>query len=171
MTPFLDDAVESVPLVGGTHHSGWLLTQADGSRQVVKTTPDVPEGMFEAEAEGLTVLRDSGAVGAPRVIDVGADFLVIEVLNPLPGFDDARFWEQTGRALARLHSVSNDRFGWHRDNWLGPTRQFNAWTDDCYARVARVLELLHLRELLCVVSQGGRDWALKGVLRLIRRYG
>jgi len=146
VTPFLDDAVDAVPLVGGTHHSGWLLTQADGSRQVVKATPGAPAGMFQAEAEGLTVLRDSGAIGAPRVIDVGPGHLAIEVLNPLPGFDDSPFWERLGRALARLHSVRGERFGWPHDNWLGPTRQVNTWTDDCYEFFVRHRVLRYLYE-------------------------
>jgi fructosamine-3-kinase len=146
VTPFLDYAVETQQLAGGTHHRVWLATQPDGSRLVVKATPGCPAGMFEAEAEGLTVLRDSGAFWTPRVIDVGAGFLVIEALSPVPGPVDAGFWERAGRALARLHSIGNDRFGWHRDNWLGPTRQVNTWTTDGYEFFARCRILRYLTE-------------------------
>jgi fructosamine-3-kinase len=146
VTPFLDYAVETRQLAGGTHHQVWLATQADGSRLVVKATPSCPAGMFTAEAEGLAVLRDSGTFWTPRVVDVGADFLVLEALEALPGPEDAAFWESAGRALARLHSIGNDQFGWSQDNWLGPTRQVNTWTVDGYEFFARHRLLRYLAE-------------------------
>ncbi|MBC6460816.1 fructosamine kinase family protein [Actinomadura sp. HBU206391] len=146
MTPFLDDAIEVVPLAGGTHHTAWIATQADGARYVVKATPGVPPDMFDAEAEGLIALRRSGVIGAPRVVAVGPGHLVMEALNPVPGFADTVFWERTGRALARLHLIRGSRFGWSRDNWLGPTRQVNTWTLDCYEFYARYRILRYLRE-------------------------
>jgi protein-ribulosamine 3-kinase len=39
-------------------------------------------------------------------------------------------WPALGRAIARLHRRTGDRFGWHRDNFQGMTRQHNAWSDD-----------------------------------------
>src|ERR1700754_1773449 len=111
VTPFLDDAIAVAPLAGGTHHTAWIATQADGTRYVVKSTPGVPPDMFDTEAEGLTVLRRSGVIGAPRVVAVGADHLVMEALNPVPGFADTGFWERAGRALARLHLIRGARFG------------------------------------------------------------
>jgi fructosamine-3-kinase len=146
VTPYLDDAVDTRPLAGGTHHRVWLATQPDGSRVVVKATPGAPPGMFEAEAEGLDALRRSGMVATPRVFDVAADFLVLDALEPLPGPEDAGFWERAGRALAGLHSIGNDRFGWDHDNWLGPLRQLNPWTEDCYEFFARNRILRYLGE-------------------------
>jgi fructosamine-3-kinase len=146
VTPFLDNAVAAEPLAGGSNHRAWLVTHADGSRYVVKTTVGVPDDMFAAEAEGLAALRNSGAIGAPHVIDFGPDHLVLEALMPLPGFEDTGFWEWTGRALAALHSVRGERFGWPRDNWLGRTRQINTWTYDCYEFYARYRILRYLRE-------------------------
>jgi fructosamine-3-kinase len=131
VTRYLTDAVVVESLTGGYHHGVWLATQRDGSLVVVKETPGAPPGMFQAEAEGLRVLRDSGMVGAPQVVDAADGHLVLERLNPLPpDATDGGFWERAGRALARLHGVEHDRFGWHADNWLGPTRQVNTWADD-----------------------------------------
>jgi fructosamine-3-kinase len=146
---YLDGAVAREKLTGGTHHAVWLATQPDGTRLVVKATPGAPEGMFADEAEGLRVLRDSGAVGAPAVLDVGETFLVLEHLPPIPepGSPAAGpYWERAGRALAALHAIGNDRFGWHADNWLGPTRQYNPWTPDCYAFFAQWRILRYLNE-------------------------
>ncbi|MEN3358080.1 MAG: hypothetical protein V7637_2062 [Mycobacteriales bacterium] len=146
MTPYLEDAVAAEQLAGGTHHAVWLARQADGSRVVVKATAGAPAGMFAAEAEGLAALRASGAVAAPRVVDAGAGFLVLEALPPAPGPDDVPFWEAAGRSLAGLHAIGNDRFGWHRDNWLGPTPQINTWTDDGYEFFVQHRVLRYLTE-------------------------
>ncbi len=146
MTPYLDDAVTTEQLAGGTHHAVWLARQADGSPVVVKATADAPAGMFAAEVEGLTVLRDSGAVAVPRVLGHGDDFLALEWLPPVPPVDDIPFWEEAGRSLARLHAIGNDRFGWHRDNWLGPTPQVNTWTADGYEFFVQHRVLRYLTE-------------------------
>jgi fructosamine-3-kinase len=139
--------VDVEPLAGGTHHQCWLAVQADGSRCVVKATPGAPPGMFEAEAEGLTALRDSGAIAAPRVIAYDDGHLAMEALEPVPGFDEALgFWERAGRALAALHAVRGPAFGWHRDNWLGPWRQVNTWAEDGHEFYARHRILRFLRE-------------------------
>jgi fructosamine-3-kinase len=167
VTPFLDDAVDVRQLTGGTHHQVWLATQPDGSRVVVKSTPGCPTGMFEAEAEGLTVLRDSGAIGVPRVVDVGTEYLVLEALQPPPGPADTGFWDRAGRALARLHAIGHDRFGWHRDNWLGPTRQVNTWTADGYEFFARHRILRYLAEPAVAAVLAPADRA--GVERICAR--
>lgn len=143
---YLAGAVAAEQLAGGTHHEVWLATQPDGSRLVIKATPGAPPGMFADEAEGLVVLRDSGTVQAPRVVEVGPDVLVLEALEQLPGDADTGFWERAGRALAALHSIEHDRFGWPHDNWLGPSRQLNPWTEDGYEFYARYRILRYLGE-------------------------
>jgi fructosamine-3-kinase len=88
--------------------------------------------MFEAEADGLNELRAAGEVRVPEVIDVGIEggqsYLVIERLDlQRPSRDVER---QFGQQLARLHRHTADRFGWSRDNTIGPTPQQNDWCDD-----------------------------------------
>jgi fructosamine-3-kinase len=36
-------------------------------------------------------------------------------------------WEELGMALAHAHRVTTNRFGWHRDNRIGPLVQPNDW--------------------------------------------
>ena len=88
--------------------------------------------MYEAEADGLDELRKAGEIRVPDVITCGVEdgqaCLVLEHL-PMeqPSSDTAlRF----GHQLAKLHRHTADRFGWFRDNTIGPTPQKNDWSDD-----------------------------------------
>jgi fructosamine-3-kinase len=97
-----------------------------------KTGPASALAMFEAEADGLNELRAAGEVRVPEVIDVGIEggqsYLVIERLDlQRPSRDIER---RFGQQLARLHRHTADRFGWSRDNTIGPTPQQNDWSDD-----------------------------------------
>jgi fructosamine-3-kinase len=168
VTAYLSGATEVVALTGGYHHAVWLATQPDGRQVVVKTTEGAPPGMFAAEAEGLTVLRESGAVSAPRVLDVADAHLVLERLDPLPEGDED-YWERAGHALAALHGVRHDRFGWHADNWLGPTRQYNEWNADGYEFFAERRILRYLAEPRVAEALDAAD--RRGVERVCARLG
>ena len=88
--------------------------------------------MFEAEAAGLEALRAAGEIRVPAVIDVGMDdgesFLEIEYLALERPTREAA--ADLGARLARLHRHTGERFGWFRDNTIGPTPQINDWNDD-----------------------------------------
>lgn len=142
----LHGATDLVPLTGGTNHSGWLATLADGRRVAVKITPDMPADLFETEAEGLIALGAGGRIATPEVIAVGADHLVLAAVAPAPDLDDLAFWAEAGRRLADLHADRGERFGWHRDNWLGLVRQVNTWTDDAYEFFVQHRVLRYLTE-------------------------
>jgi fructosamine-3-kinase len=110
----------SRPLSGGSIAAVWWAELADGSEVVVKqgTTP------AELEAEGLSALAAAGAP-VPEVLAVDGPVLVLEYLSGPSG--DRR---ELGRELARLHRTTGARFGWHRDNVIGPLPQANPATDD-----------------------------------------
>ena len=101
----------------------------------VKNGPVSALDMFEAEAEGLRELARAGVIRIPEVHDFGIDngqaFIAIERLHfrPASRQDERLFGEQ----LAELHRVTQERFGWHRDNTIGLTPQRNRlndnWTD------------------------------------------
>jgi fructosamine-3-kinase len=88
--------------------------------------------MFEAEAAGLEALRETNEIRVPEVLDCGIDqgesFIVLEFLELEPASADSP--RRLGRQLARLHRHTAARFGWHRDNTIGPTPQINTWSDD-----------------------------------------
>jgi len=133
----LDDVVAVEPVEGGMAALAGLAGRRNGPPLFVKSFVDVPaDDLFDAEAEGLGVLRDLGAVATPDVVVATHDLLVLSVLRPRP--EQETFWEELAHALARMHTTTvHDGFGWSRDNWLGRYRQENAWTDDGYEFFAR----------------------------------
>jgi fructosamine-3-kinase len=137
-------------LTGGDIHATWLVTRQDGSHVVVKTTEGVPPEMFAAEAEGLEVIAASGAMAAPCVLAVSDTHLVMEAFMPgrPGGTESPEFWERAGRALAGMHQVRGERFGWHRDGWLGILPQRNT-------RSANGHEFYAERRLLRYLSEPG----------------
>ena len=133
----LTDVTAVEPVDGGMAALAGIATRRSGPPLFVKSFAGVPpDGLFAAEAEGLGVLRERGALGTPQVVLATRDVLVLSVLRARPARE--AFWEQFAHALARLHtSTVHDRFGWERDNWLGRCRQENAWTADGYEFFAR----------------------------------
>lgn len=85
--------------------------------------------MFAAEAEGLAALRAAG-VRAPEPCAHGVRgaeaFLEMERLE----LGAPPEWPAMARMLDALHRHAGDRFGWHRDNWIGLSAQRNRWSDD-----------------------------------------
>ncbi len=89
--------------------------------------------MFEAEAEGLNVLRQAGSLRVPEPLLYGVSgnraYLVLEYL-PLGGSGSAA---RLGEGLAAMHRMTAEQFGWHRDNTIGSTPQRNtrekSWVD------------------------------------------
>lgn len=119
-------AVESVrPCAGGVVATAGIATLVGGQQVFAKTIPGAGGDLFEVEAAGLRALGST-----PEVLAVAPDLLVLEAMRPRLD-DDPVFWERLGHLMARLHTANvHDRFGWHRDGWLGRMRQFNAWATD-----------------------------------------
>lgn len=136
--------VESVSRCrGGVVATAGIATLAGGQRVFAKSIPAAGADLFEVEAEGLRALGFT-----PEVLAVSPDLLVLSVMRPRPD-DDPRFWERLGRKMAGLHtSTVHDRFGWHREGWLGRMRQENSWALDGYAFFGEHRVLRWLREPL-----------------------
>lgn len=99
----------------------------------------VKETSYDArlEAEGLEALRTAGA-DTPRIVEATPSRLVLEWVDGAPA------WSKLGRSLAEAHRHTNDRFGWHRDNVIGPLPQHNAWHDSWGAFFAERRVRTHL---------------------------
>lgn len=114
---------------GNARSSVWSLSLGD-ARFFVKVADQADADMLAAEADALRAIGETRAVRVPVVFAMGhaeaAAFLVLEWLAIVDGGRDAAL----GRALARLHSHTAPRFGWHRDNTIGTTPQGNGWCDD-----------------------------------------
>ncbi|MDH3201245.1 MAG: fructosamine kinase family protein [Myxococcales bacterium] len=118
-------------LSGGDINDAFEVSLESGERIFVKTHPNPPRGMFEAEACGLRWLDEAGAVRVPQVLalsDEGPAYLALELLTPgkrVDGFD-----EELGRGLAALHAHGAPSFGLDRDNFIGRLPQSNAAAGD-----------------------------------------
>jgi protein-ribulosamine 3-kinase len=90
------------------------------------------EGMFESEARSLQVLRDTGVMSIPEVINHGKivdkEYLMMEFLTT--SFKQTNYWQDFGQKLARLHKHTNPQFGLDFNNYIGALRQSNEWMDD-----------------------------------------
>jgi len=140
MTPALRSAVERAisaaigepfriaqtrDVSGGCIHRATVL-EGDGSRFFAKLNDRRFADAFAAEADGLDALLKAG-IRAPGVIARGAAedeaFLVLEHLEL--GAGNAGAYRDLGTQLAKLHTHHGERFGWHRDNFIGATAQRN----------------------------------------------
>ncbi|MEU8211508.1 fructosamine kinase family protein [Micromonospora sp. NPDC049044] len=122
------------PVAGGAAAVAGIATRRDGPPVFVKAFADGPadDGVFVAEAEGLTALRELGGVPTPEVLRADRGLLVLSVLHPRPPSEI--FWERLAHLLAAMHlNTTHPRFGWHHDNWLGRRRQVNTWHDNGHA--------------------------------------
>lgn len=110
----LPEVVRSTPMPGGDIARVLDVDLADGRRAVVKHTP------YDAtlEAEGLRALGAAG-VWVPAVLAAEPDVLVLEHVRAQPDL------EALGAELATAHRAHGRRFGWHRDNVIGPLAQAN----------------------------------------------
>lgn len=117
--------------VGGGSSNTCYLWRTSREALFVKVASARQREMLQAEASGLRALADAEAVKVPRVrlMDVTehSAFLALEwIASANHGRKaDAKLGEQ----LAQLHRVCATRFGWHRDNTIGPTPQQNTWDE------------------------------------------
>lgn len=123
------DPQQAAAAGGGCISSAALVSLADGRSCFVKWKRGAQPGFFAAEADGLAALRETRAVRVPQVYGVrdSAELpcIILEALEPARRGGSAQAAE-LGRALAKLHALEHDQFGWHRDNFIGELPQINA---------------------------------------------
>jgi fructosamine-3-kinase len=110
-----------------------------GETYFVKWKHDAPPGFFEAEAHGLGLLREPGAIRVPEVIkhaearDHFPAYLILEWLEETAHVETLSFSVNFGRGLAALHRQTAAQFGLERHNFIGILPQPNTPTDDWIA--------------------------------------
>ncbi|MDA8093632.1 MAG: fructosamine kinase family protein [Betaproteobacteria bacterium] len=116
-----------VPVEGGCINRAYRL-EGGSACYFVKVHAAQGLPMFEAEAAGLRLLGESGALRVPRPLCVGvaqrSAFLVMEHV-PM-GRLGGGAWERFGQQLAQMHRHIGRQHGWERDNTIGATPQPNA---------------------------------------------
>lgn len=112
---------------GGSIADAWRLDTAGGPLFLKAGAAAHP---FDAEAQALEEIAAAHAVRVPRPIASGVaatqGFLVLEWID----LHDSGDWTAAGAAVAALHGATHEAYGWHRDNTIGATPQFNARTTD-----------------------------------------
>jgi len=165
--PVFGEVVESHRLAGGAHGTTWLLTRIDGSKVVVKSGDQVPQGALLAEAEGLAAIAATASSNTPTVLHAGPSHIVLEALPPLP-VDDPHFWEEAGRAVGALHATPGPAHGWHQENWLGMLSQHNAWCVDGHEFFVRNRLLRYLEEPRAQAALGTEG--ISGIERICSKF-
>lgn len=117
-------------VTGGDINDAYRVTVSDGRKYFVKSNRAAPCGLFQAEADGLELLRRARAalVIIPEVVHVADDFLVLELLETNTDTDErteATTDEALGHGLAALHQPAPGTPGLDRDNYIGTLVQHN----------------------------------------------
>jgi fructosamine-3-kinase len=140
---------DAVPLSGGGFGTVWRVDLAAGRRTVLKVGPapaakllSYEAGMVGAEADYLRLVADRApAVPTPRLLHQGRDWLFMTLVpgTPLPslpaGTEAATVRYECGAAVARLHAVTGDRFG-----YTGPRPHAATWPAAFTAMVEALLD-------------------------------
>lgn len=136
----------------------------EASRRFRKTGPAADLPRFEAEIDGLTALRATGAVRVPAVYGAGlaADgtaWLEVEYLElvALDRISGARLGTQLAELHRRTCMEPDATYGWPRDNFIGTTPQSN----QSHRSWASFFAAERLRPQLALASHNGMERALR----------
>lgn len=121
-------AIESLqPCHGGDVSRSYHVHTAEGGDYFLKVNTRDLLHMFEAESDGLQTLRELTPFRVPKVLDTfsvhdhsGILMEWIEPSNP-----DEKSWQQFWSFLGEMHSQVGDKFGFYRNNFIGPLVQQN----------------------------------------------
>lgn len=152
------------PLAGGSINRCVCIGEGDQRYFVKLNDASASQQMFEAEAAGLRLLAEPGALRVPQPICFGSSgataYLVLEFIEFGHGGGDGD--ERLGAGLAAIHRVTRARFGWDRDNTIGSTPQVNLQADDWLAfyrdhRLGYQLDLAENKGHGGPLTERGRD--------------
>lgn len=126
------ELTESTPLSGGDINSVYLLETASSENLVLKLNrADRFPGIFDAEAAGLKILRETGSIDVPEVKASGNAgtyaYLLMEYRKP--GTPAKDFSEIFGRQLASLHRHTANKFGFPEEGYIGSLPQPNSYCE------------------------------------------
>ena len=123
--------VSADAIAGGDINSAYRLQGHNKSFFVKLNRADLA-AMFEAEYAGLQAITQTQTVRVPVPVvcgkTAGHSFLVLEYIEL--GRSTQASDRLLGRQLALLHQQKQPYFGWHRDNTIGSTLQFNSPSND-----------------------------------------
>ncbi len=120
---------------GGSINSAYKVTSTDAHEYFVKLNSASLEFIFQVEYDSLNELlqvmaTDASIMQIPKPVCFGTtgsqSYLVLEYI-PMTSRGDGRLM---GQALARMHRITAEQFGWYQDNIIGSTPQSNQQHSD-----------------------------------------
>ncbi len=124
--------VSVTPLAGGDINQVESLKTQNGEFVLKRNSNNRLPGLFEKEALGLGLLKQSNSFRIPKVIDQGifnnTAYLLLEYIPN--GHPSSSFWRDFAESLAKLHRTTQSRFGLDTSNYIGSLIQPNNWCDD-----------------------------------------
>lgn len=124
--------IKSILSVGGGCINNAALVNSEKSTYFIKYNKGLDSDMFEKEARGLTLLKNTNCIQIPDVLAIGIkDGLNYLVLEPIQsGTRSHHFWEDFGNQLAELHRTESDLYGLDHHNYIGRLFQDNTESTD-----------------------------------------
>jgi protein-ribulosamine 3-kinase len=127
-----DEEVLDFHFVSGGNINSSVKLKTKNSAFFLKWNEGQDKEMFEKEAAGLDLLRQTGAIHIPEVFGYGAvegkAYLLLELIDSYAQSHD--YWEDMGSSLAKIHSHTNTTFGLEYDNYIGSLPQYNQQEED-----------------------------------------
>lgn len=117
---------------GGCINNALKLDTSEG-HFFLKWQSDIPEDMFQKEAEGLKLLARAGSIKIPEVFGYGQMdgryYLLME--NIESGVPLKDYWRNFGFSLAEMHMRNtSDNYGLDHNNYIGKLPQPNEAADN-----------------------------------------
>ncbi|MDE7283631.1 MAG: fructosamine kinase family protein [Lachnospiraceae bacterium] len=144
--------IESTGMIsGGDINEAYALTLTGGKCIFMKSNTKENLSFFNAEAAGLAAIARTKAIGTPSILGVGTDsdragysFLLLEFISGKSR--NRNYWEDFAGQLSDMHKaptaglVSNGKYGYDSDNYIGMRRQVNTGHDSwvCFFRDCRL---------------------------------
>jgi len=125
-------AIESHAAIGGGCINQCYRVDGSARTYFVKINSPAQLPMFEAEAAGLAEIAASTSIRVPVPVCTGSDAHAAWIVLEYIPFSEAQSGSmaQLGAAVAALHRVTAQKFGWSRDNTIGATPQRNTPMED-----------------------------------------
>ncbi|NNE27447.1 MAG: phosphotransferase [Saprospiraceae bacterium] len=113
---------------GGDISEAYQVQALDSAYFIKVNSTEVAEDMFDAEADGLSLIQKSGQIAVPKVIKCGLHnsraYLILEFIQT--GTKSNHAMAKFGRQLANMHLQTQYSFGLDTQNFIGKLPQSNA---------------------------------------------
>ena len=122
-----ESVMRLTPVSGGDINRAYRVDCASGAYFVKTSARDTAFDNLTAESQGLELIRNSGTIRVPHVLEVnrlgtGGVLLMEMIETKRPTEQD---WSKLGVQLARLHRTTRDQYGLDHSNYIGALPQSN----------------------------------------------